>query len=181
MTRARFVKTFSDLVTFVGVLTSKLGASGSTELSVEAHEDDTGGAQQETELWGHAPLLYQPLAGSEAMVIELGDERVVFATRDQRWLIEVGAGEVALRAIGADAAYVLLKPDGTCVIEAKQVEIAGTGGQLVALSNLVNDRLASMRSWLNSHTHPAPGGTTSPPTPPLTPQASVAASRTKAV
>lgn len=180
MTRQRTLKVFNDIVTFVGVLRSRFSA-GSTELSVQAHEDDTGGAQQPAELWGHAPLVYQPGAGAEALVVELGDERVVFATRDRRWQIEVGAGEVALRALGDGAAYVLLKPDGSCVIEAERVDIGSTGGALVALSDLVDERLSSIRAWLNGHTHPTPSGTSSAPTPPLSAQASVAASRTKAV
>lgn len=54
------------------------------------------------------------------------------------------------------------------------------GAQFLALANLVDARLSSIRSWLNGHTHPTPSGASSPPTTPLPAQDSVAATKAKA-
>ena len=150
MTRARSVKVFNDLVAFAQIVSAKLGSSKSSELTVQANEDDLGGTQQLVETWGDAPLLYQPLPGGEALTVELGDERVVIATKERRWQIAIEAGEVVVRALGQDAAYVRLSPDGTCTIEAKAVNLGSEGGQLVALDSLVRSAISSA---IAGHTH----------------------------
>ena len=91
-----------------------------------------------------------------------------------------------------DAARITLRPSG--VVEIAQgsavvakidadgtVHLGGAAGSLVALAELVDARLASVRTWLNAHTHPTPSGASSAPTVPLGAQASVAASKVSAV
>ena len=60
------------------------------------------------------------------------------------------------------------------------VTLGGTAAQFVALANLVDARLAAIRTWLNAHQHVETGGTTNAPTTPLPALASVAATKTKA-
>ena len=156
MTRARTLKVFTDIVGFAKIVSAKLGKSQSAEVTVQANEDDLGGTQQLVETWGDAPLLYQPLSGTEALTVELGDERIVVATKERRWQIAVEAGEVAVRALGQDAPYMLLKPDGTCTIHAKAVNLGDEGGQLVALDSLVRSAISAA---IAGHTHVVPNGT----------------------
>jgi hypothetical protein len=151
--RSDVAQTFADLIGFARGVAVRLGPSKSTEVQLEASADD--GARRWSELWGHAPLLYKPASGAEHLYVELGDERVVFATKDRRWQIETGDGEVVLRAMGASAAYVRLTPDGTCTIEAKAMNLGGESGQLVALSPLVETAISTA---IAGHTHSIPGG-----------------------
>lgn len=154
MRRRDVVQTLSDLVGFAKGLATRLGASKSVEVQLEATEDD--GAEKWCELWAHAPLLYKPLADTEQLYVELGDERVVFATKDRRWQIATGDGEVVLRAIGEGSpAFVKLKPDGTAEVHAKAINLGGSATHFVALSNLVESAISAA---IKSHTH---GGVTS--------------------
>jgi len=52
--------------------------------------------------------------------------------------------------------------------------------EFVALANLVLDRLNAIRNTFNTHTHPAPGGTTSATLTPIAAIDSVAATKTRA-
>lgn len=190
MTRGRIVQTIADLIGFAAVRASRVGSSGSTEVQVDASEDDA--SDKWSELWAHTPLLYKPVAGTEQLYVELGDERVVFATKDRRWQIETADGEVVLRAVGAGSpAYVKLKPDGTAELHATSINLGGEAEHFIALANLVNDRLSTLQAAFDAHTHltagtgspvgptlltPAPGA----PTIPVGTLGSVAATKVKA-
>lgn len=115
MRRGGVIETFSDVVRFGKVLAAQIGGSLSVALQTSLNDGDAG--PDDKELWGHAPLLYSPLPGAETMEIQLGDEQVVFATKDRRWQISVGAGDVVLRAMGPGAPGVIhLKPDGSILL-----------------------------------------------------------------
>lgn len=73
---------------------------------------------------------------------------------------------------GADV-VLQIDADGTA-------HIGGAAGQFVALANLVNNRLADIRTAFNAHTHPTPSGASSPPTTPMGSLADVSASKAKA-
>jgi hypothetical protein len=181
MRRRGVAQVVSDLVGFAQSVAARMGASKSVEVQLKATDDDSG--ENWCELWGHAPLLYRPVAGAEQLYVELGDERVVFATKDRRWQIDVADGEVVVRAMGADSpAYVQLKPDGACVISATSINLGGDATAYAALASLVDARLSAVVSWLNAHVHTsaAPSSPTTTPTVPLGAQASVAATKVKA-
>lgn len=113
-------------------------ASGAGSAVLELDTGPEEASADDCELWGHAPLLYAPVAPDlvdaatdadhcEAIFWDLGDERVVIATKDRRWQVEVAEGEVVLRAMGAAApAYIHLKPDGTATIKATAVNMGPT-------------------------------------------------------
>lgn len=148
MSRRDVVQVINDLIGFAKVAAVRLGASKSAEVHAEALDGD-GNAW--SELWGHAPLLYRPPSGAECLYVELGDERVVFATKDRRWQVETGPGEVVLRAMGSGApAYVRLKPDGSVDIVAKNINLGGGATQKVALAELVETAIATA---IGAHTH----------------------------
>lgn len=158
---------FGKVKSFVsGLLTKSVGV----EIEADAGEPSA----KDSELWAHAPLLYAPAAPSatdavsdaehcEALFYQLGDERVVIATKDRRWQISVGEGEVVLRAIGPGApAYVHLKPDGSASIHATSINLGGTATHFVALSNLVLAELNKLWAAIETHTHPVAGATAGP-------------------
>jgi len=170
---------------------------------MEGEQSDDGYEEMDAELWGDAPMLYRPAdptnAGScEGMFVRRGDTRDVIATKDRRWQVSLEKGEVYLRWMGdlTDAVntrpIVHLKNDGTVlvsgvkiVLDASDVRLGGdTASAYVALANLVKDRLDTIQSLFNAHTHT--GGTISGNTgaPQVAQQmptfASVAASRVKA-
>ncbi len=172
----------------------------SVAVQVEADEGETNAT--DSELWGHAPLLYAPVKPSatdavtgtehcEAAFMQLGDERVVIATKDRRYQTEVAEGEVILRAMGpASPAYVHLKPDGTVIVKATSINLGGSAAQFVALANLVLARLNVIEAAHNTHVHavsvPITGpvgttaGTSAVTVAPITATTTVAAVKTKA-
>ena len=175
MRRRGVAQTIADLIGFAKVVAVRLGASKSAEVQAEAVDGD-GSAW--SELWGHAPLVYRPAPGAECLYVELGDERVVFATKDRRWQVETGPGEVVLRAIGSGAAYLRLTPDGLCEVAAESVKLGKGAAEKVALADLVKQAIDAA---IGAHTHAsfsAPGVYVAPLTPGGAP--SVAASKVEA-
>lgn len=153
MRRADVVQVICDLIGFAKIVAARLGASQSAEVALSATDDESG--TQLVELWGHAPLLYKPLAGSEALYVELGDERVVLATKDRRWQIAVSDGEVVVRAMGKGSpAYVKLTPGGEAEVHASAINLGGAATGFVALDGLVRSAITAA---IAGHTH---GGVT---------------------
>lgn len=146
----------------------------------------------ECERWGDAAVLSRPQVGAEVKYIQLGDERVILATREPRWQVDVAPGEVVVRAMGAESpAYIRLKPDGRCEVVATRIDLGAAnlaGSLLVAIGALVDARIANIVTWANTHTHPvattgsaaAQSGTASATASPLATQDSVSASKTRA-
>lgn len=168
------------------------------------HADDPEVEQLTScDVFGEAGLLWRPAdptAGGacEALFVRSGDTRDVIATKDRRWQVSLEKGEVMLRWMGdltdtvSTRPVVYLKNDGSVrvegmkvVIDASDVRLGGDAASAyVALANLVKDRLDTIQSLFNAHTHT--GGTISGNTgaPQVAQQmptfASVAASRVKA-
>lgn len=179
MSRKRIVETLNDLIGFAEAVASRVAGSKSVEVQIKATDDDV--EDKWCELWAHAPLLYKPVAGAEQLYVELGDERVVIATKDRRWQIATADGEVVLRSMGPGTpAYVKLKPDGSAEIYATSINLGGSASVFVALASLVDARLSAIVTWLNSHTHTASGSPTTSPVTPIASQATVAATKVKA-
>lgn len=168
--RERILDAIAELFRFGDVKSSTTGpVTKAIRLEVEGIEGEA--SSKNNDLWGHAPLLYNPAGpsidvasgseGCQAMFYQLGDRKAVFATRDLRWQIEVADGEVILRAMGAGSpAYVHLKPDGSAKIVATSINLGGAATQFVALANLVLTELNDIRTkydtFLTSykaHTH----------------------------
>jgi hypothetical protein len=139
---------------------STASGSGSTVVELDAGPDEA--SADDCELWSHAPLLYAPVAPGTADAVtdadhcesifwDLGDERVVIATKDRRWQIEVAEGEVVLRAMGALApAYVHLKPDGSATIKATSVNMGPTLAPTQAFLR-GTAFVAAFNTWLAAH------------------------------
>lgn len=110
-----------------------------------------------------------------------------------RSLAHASATDLVLGDDGDDGTRLTIKPDGTLTITRgdtvvlqvdpdRTVHIGGNAGtNLVALANLVNTRIGAIVSWLNAHTHPVSGPVAGVSTPALAAQASVAATKTKAL
>lgn len=136
--RSNVVDIVRSLFRFGRIASSATGASKSVVCKVDGAEGE--GSADDNELWSHAPLLYKPAppdladavtgtAHCESLFFQLGDEKVILATKDRRWQIEVANGEVVLRAMGEGApAYVHLKPDGTAIIKSSAVRIGDAAG-----------------------------------------------------
>ena len=144
MRRGGVVQTIQDAIGFAKIVRASLGLSYSLYLQHEAHDGDA--SETKDEAWGHAQLLYKPLASSESLFVQLGDERVSIATKERRWQIDVADGEVIVRALAEGGAYIHLRPDGSVDVHAETIKLGGSATQLVALSSLVMENLTSLKS-----------------------------------
>lgn len=175
MRRRGVAETVAELVQFVRITASRLGAKLSAELSVVAQEDEAGA--DSVELWGHAPLLYRPLPDSEALTVELGEERIVLATKERRWQVALEAGDVVVRALGDGAAHVKLKPDGTVEVKAERIQLGESASEYVALAGLVKQAIDQA---ITKHNHGANGAAGGAYMPPFTGASTPAAQKTRA-
>ena len=143
MARSRFMDWLSDAIGFGRIKATESGLVNKTVgVQVEGDEGETGATDDE--LWAHAPLLYRPCdpdatGHCEALFMRNGDERIVFATKDRRWQIEVAKGEVIVRAMGPGSpAYIHLKPNGDAIVKAGAINLGGSATEFVALANKVD-------------------------------------------
>jgi hypothetical protein len=142
-------------------------------VSIRGDIDPDGGNEEvpDSELYGHAPLMYRPpdpddAGRCEGILWRWGDERIVIATKDRRWQVEPAAGEVILAALGKDGteqARVSLAADGTITITGDTVVVAadnvylGDGGATkhVAYREDVEGAFSTLRSEFLTHVHTA--------------------------
>jgi hypothetical protein len=165
---------------------TKSTSSGDYDCDGEIGEATTPGCER----WGDAAVLSRPPAGAEQAYIQLGDERIVFATRDRRYTITVAEGEVVVRAMGAGSpAYVRLKPNGDASIIGANIHLgAESVSTFVALASYVDARLSTIQSTFDTHTHAVTvtgsattqSGTSLVPSSPIGTLASVKAAKTRA-
>lgn len=173
-----------DSVLAFGIVTTTVIAAGAQSVlaAIRGDEDDAGDEESDdAELWGHAPLLYRPAdpdadGACEALFVRWGDDREVIATKDRRWQISLEKGDVCVRNLsGANPVRLRLQADGVAILEANEVRIGDSGAtNTIALGDVIANHLASIKSWMDSHTHVltiaaqagAGGtGTAAPPTP----------------
>lgn len=184
-TRELFDHYLSDALSFGTVADSSVGL---LKNSLTAEVEADGAEDGDHEVWGEAPLLWRPvdpdLEGEcEVMFARMGDEKIVFATKDRRWQISVEKGEVILRAMGnAAPAYLHLKPDGSAILRATTINLGADATDFVALSTLVSAQLASIATALTTHVHAGvtPGGGSSLGAASVYTPGSVAATKTRA-
>jgi len=148
-------------------------------LNVIATEDDdeTGETQDEADVYGEAALLWRPAdadsnGAPEVVVMRHGDERIVIATKDRRWQVELAKGDVCVRAMGADKPRLFLRADGTAVLEADTIKLGDSAAtEAIALGTATKNYLTTLHSELEvlraayiAHNHPtAPVGPVSIP------------------
>ncbi len=147
------------LLEFGKILASKMGASQSTLVTARVAEDADGHEEiEDCEVWGEPAILWRPAApdssGScEALTWRRGDELVIVAGKERRWQISLEEGEVVLRAFGPGAATVRLTASGGAVIDATEIKLGSTAAQHIALGDALQTYLASLKTWLDTHTH----------------------------
>jgi phage baseplate assembly protein V len=126
-----------------------------------------------------------PLEGAEAVVLFVGGRRdhgLVVAIDDRRYRKkDLEPGEVAL--YHKDGSFVLLK-SARVVVDGQELRLGSdAAANFVALANLVDDRIAAIRTAFNAHAHTGVttgSGSTGAPAALLAAQASVAAGKVKA-
>ena len=123
-------ETADTAIGFARVTASALGAASSLVLDIILAEDDDdeGETQTEAEVYGEAALLFRPAdpdadGAPEAVVMRHGDERIVIATKDRRWQVELEKGDVCVRAMGENAPRLFLRADGTVTLEGATVNV----------------------------------------------------------
>lgn len=166
--RAHLVEAVGALIDFGIVAVTKIGAEFNSVLATVRGDRDESGAEEDYEnadLFQHAAIEYRPAPPSlpdesdamEVAMLRQGDEIVVIASKDRRWQVSLAEGEVRVRAFGDNAASVLLKPDGTAVVNSSALFIGGDGAsQAMVLGNALN-------TWLSQHTHNTGTGPSGPP------------------
>lgn len=126
-----------------------------------------------------------PMPGAEAVALFVGGRRdhgLVVAVDDRRYRPrDLLAGEVAL--YNKDAIVLLLK-SSRAVFTAPELRLGSdSAAAFVALADLVDSRIAAIRTAFNAHTHTGVttgSGSSGPPGAALAAQASVAAGKVKA-
>lgn len=108
-----------------------------------------------------AAVLVRPAAPTsdgamEVLFVRRGDERTTIATRDPRWQVDLEEGEVVVRAFGASAALVRIRPDGTIVLAGDVAIGADTATEAVVLGTTLKSYLDGMKVWADSHVHVGP-------------------------
>jgi phage gp45-like len=147
----------NEILRFGKISSSSLDGNQSVQCAVEGDEDEH--STDDNEVWGDAALLCKPTNGTECIYLQLGDEKVVLATKNRAFQISVSDGEVIVRALGAaNAANVKLKKDGTAEINCTivkvnattEVNLGGTATQFAAMANLVTTQLNTLKTAISS-------------------------------
>jgi hypothetical protein len=169
------------LIGFGRIVSTRLGSSRTVTAVVSG---DGAELPDGVEMWGPAGIQSRPPADAEVLFLRRGDELVGIAFKSRQWQVDVVDGEVAIHALGNSGgtqAVLRLQPDGTAILDGASIKLGATAAQFVALSNLVDARLAAMVAAYNLHVHVETGGSTAVPTTLMGAQATVAATKTKAV
>lgn len=191
MNAAQIANRMRGLFRFARIISSTQSEAKTVGVKIELPDGQAGA--DDNEVWSGAPLLFRPAAPSiegkcEALCFDIGDRKVVIATKERRWQLSTADGEVIMRAMGPGApAYVHLKPDGSAIINATSINLGGAALQFVALANLVLAELGDIRTKFDAHVHTTTAtigtggpGAISVPTALMGAPGSVAATKTKA-
>lgn len=148
---------------FARVTASALGAASSLVLDIILAEDDdeTGETQDEAEVYGEAALLFRPAdadasGAPEVVVMRHGDERIVIATKDRRWQVELEKGDVCVRAMGENKPRLFLRADGMCVLEADEIKLGDAAAtNTIALGDVIKSHFDALKATFDAHVHTA--------------------------
>lgn len=154
----------------------------STDNSGAAPSDgDVGMTAQRYQLYG---ITSEPPSGTECIVLAVNggsSNRVAVAELPQN-VPAIEADEVLIWAKAGQR--VLLNKDGDVIVTpatGRKVYLgSATGTDPVALKSELNSVLSSVRTWLNSHTHPTPSGASSAPSVPIATMSVAGSSNTEA-
>lgn len=133
------------------------------DLLVAEDDDETGETMPVAEVYGEAALLHRPAdadatGAPEVIVWRHGDERIVIATKDRRWQVELEKGDVCLRAFGENKPRLFLRADGTAVLEADTIKLGDAGAtEAIALGTATKNHLDAVKAWLDALTLPVTG------------------------
>ena len=131
------------------------------DLLIAEDDDDSGEEMPGAEVYGEAALLHRPAdpdasGAPEVIVWRHGDERIVIATKDRRWQVELEKGDVCLRAFGNGAPRLFLRADGTAVLEANEIKLGDAAAtEAIALGTAVKGHLDAIKTYVDAHTHVA--------------------------
>jgi hypothetical protein len=141
------------------------GYYGTDNSGADPSDGDVGMTVQRYQLYG---LTSEPPSGTECVVLAVNGgttNRVAVAELPQN-VPAIEADEVLLWARAGQR--VLLNKDGDVVVvpaAGRKVLLgSATGTDPVVLKSELNTLLSTVRTWLNSHTHPTPSGASSAPT-----------------
>jgi phage gp45-like len=146
------------------IRSSKLDASKSVVVELSAGDGEA--SAKDDEIAGFGPLQFKPLAGQDALFMQLGDEKVCLSVRNRNWQISIGDGEVILQALAAAGApaYIHLKPNGDAVIKGANVTLDVTtsvkiGSPSAAQAMVLGNQLQTILGALTVPTAMGPSGT----------------------
>lgn len=131
------------------------------DLILAEDDDETGETMPEAEVYGEAALLFRPAdpdadGAPETIVWRHGDERVVIATKDRRWQVELKKGDVCLRALGKNKPRLFLYADGTAVLEADEIKLGNDGAtQAIGLGTAIKGHFDALKATFDAHIHTA--------------------------
>ncbi len=139
------------------------------DVIVSEDDDESGETMEGAEVYGEAALLFRPAdpttAGApEVIVWRHGDERIVIATKDRRWQVELEKGDVCLRAFAEDAPKLYLRADGTAevvggtvIVSSDDIRLGGAGPLgAMALASPVDSRNDAVAAALDAFCATAP-------------------------
>lgn len=179
MTRASRAWTgdaLASMFDFGKVVSSELSTSAKSLLARirgnDAADDTPAEEVVQQEVWGHAAILWRPLADTEVLFIRRGEELMPVASREVRWQVDIAEGDVVVRALGENKPRLILRADGTCLLEADEIKLGDSGAtEAIALGTVLKTYLNDLRTYVgaiataySTHNHPtAPTGPVSPP------------------
>lgn len=158
------------------------------DLSIAGLDDDDDANRDTASAapwWGTWPVFARPAAPTaagraQALILRRGDEPIVLAIGDARWVLDLDEGDAVFTA-AASGVRVVLRANGKAAIVSDDVRLSSEDvTDFVALASKVNDRLATIRTAFNTHQHVETGTTTNTPGTPITALDSVAAEKVRA-
>jgi hypothetical protein len=144
MTRDEVIDIVRSVLRWGEIKSSKLDGSKSVVVGIAAGDDEESATDDE--IAGFGPLQFKPLAGQDALFLQIGDEKNCLHVKNRAWSISISDGEVILQALGGTTpAYLHLKPDGSVTINSTAVKIgAATAAQAVVLGNQLQTILGAL-------------------------------------
>lgn len=154
---------FASLVDFGRVIASELSGSAKNLLATLQGAEGEGAERVENQqVWGHAAILWRPVANTEVLFLRNGDELLTVASRETRWQVDLAEGDVVIRNLnGSTPVRLTLKSDGNCVLEADLIKLGDSGAtEAIGLGTAIKGHLDSLKTHLDTlqtvlgtHTH----------------------------
>lgn len=138
MTRADVMNILRDAIRSGEIKSSKLDGSKNVVVCVQTADDDSSAT--DSEVCTQGPLQFKPVDGSDALFLELGDERRVLSIKNRDWQISIADGEVVLQALGGTTpAYLHLKPNGDATLKGASLSLNMSSAATLKCTNFTVD------------------------------------------